>query len=186
MIGKMARLPFRLVNRVKNLMDGERSAPAHTPAVESLVNPDLPKADDPTPVPKAAAAPAKKATAKKAPAKKAPAKKAAAKKAPAKKKATTKKAAPPPSKVQVTPEPTPNPNAMKFSVGQTVCPTGSFSFEVGDAPVAHPVARAVLGVDGVKTVFGVNDFVTVTKDNAAKWDELVPQLVSVIGAAVSE
>ena len=85
MIGKLARLPFRLVNRVKNLMDGERSAPAHTPAVESLVNPDLPKADDPTPAPKAAAAAAKKAPAKKAPAKKAP-----AKKAPGKKKATKK------------------------------------------------------------------------------------------------
>ena len=182
MLGKVVGLPVRLVKRVKNLMDGERSAPAHKPAVDMLVNPDLPKATDP--LPPSGAAPAAPAAAKPeaAPEDKAPAKKKAAakKKAPAK-----KKAAPPPATVQVTPEPTPNPNAMKFTVGQTVCTTGSFSFAVGDAPVAHPIARAVLAVDGVKTVFGVNDFVTVTKDDAAAWDGLVPHLVSAIGTAVA-
>ena len=185
MLGKVLGLPVRLVKRVKNLMDGERSAPAHKPAVDTLVNPDLPKATDPLPPSGAAPAAAKSEA---APADKAPAKKKAAakKKAPAKKKAAPKKkASPPPAAVQVTPEPTPNPNAMKFTVGQTGCTTGSFSFAAGDAPVAHPIARAVLAVDGVKTVFGVNDFVTVTKDDAAAWDGLVPHLVSAIGTAVA-
>jgi len=171
MIGKVVGLPGRLVRRVKNLMDGERSAPAHTPAVETLVNPDLPKATDPLPPSGVTASPPKT-------------KKAAPRKAAPKKKAPKKKAPPPPPNVQILPEPTPNPNAMKFTVGQTVCTTGSFSFSKDDSPVAHPIARAVLEVDGVKTVFGVNDFVTVTKDDAAAWDALVPHLVSAIGGAV--
>jgi len=164
MLNKILELPFRIVRRVANLMDGERSAPAHTPAVATLINPDLlgpakteaPEAKEKTSSPKRKKAPAAK-----------------------------KKAAAPPASVQITPEPTPNPNAMKFSVGQTVCSTGSFSFSVGEAEVAHPIAQAVLAVEGVKTVFGVNDFVTVTKQDDVAWDELVPHLVGVIGGALA-
>jgi hypothetical protein len=166
MLGKILGLPRRLSGRIRNLMDGERSAPAHVPAVETLVNPDLPKATDPLP-PSGVSAAAKKT---------------------AKPKAKAKKTAPPPPPpgVQVIPEPTPNPNAMKFSVGKTVCTTGSFSFAVGESPVAHPIAQAVLQIEGVKTVFGVSDFVTVTKSDTATWDALVPHLVSAIGGALAE
>ncbi len=177
MIEKLVGLPVRLLRRIRNLMDGERSAPAHTPAVETLVNPDLPKATGPI-GPAEAAPPAAPAKQEAAP------KKTASKKA-ASKKAAPKKAAPPPPNVRILPEVTPNPNAMKFTVGQTVCTTGSFSFAVGDAPVAHPIARAVLEIEGVKTVFGVNDFVTVTKEDSVSWDGLVPHLVSAIGGALT-
>ncbi|MEC9391112.1 MAG: NifU N-terminal domain-containing protein, partial [Myxococcota bacterium] len=112
----------------------------------------------------------KKAAAKKAPTKKAPAKKAAAKKAPA------KKAAP----IQVDPMETPNPNAMKFTLNQTVAETGSFSFNAGDAEIAHPVAAAVLALDDVESVFGVNDFITVSKTASADWATLMPKVVEAI------
>jgi hypothetical protein len=36
-----------------------------------------------------------------------------------------------------------------------------------------PFARAVLAVDGVASVFGVNDFVTVTREPEADWDPIV-------------
>jgi hypothetical protein len=99
--------------------------------------------------------------------------------------ATQSKKAPPPPEVDIIPEPTPNPNAMKFTVGQKICETGSFTFSVADDEISHPVARAVLGVDGVKTVFGVNDFITVTKDESVDWDGLVPLLLSAIGTGLS-
>ena len=130
-------------------------------------------------------APAKKAAAKKAPAKKAAPQKAAAKKAPAKKapakkaaakKAPAKKAAP----IQVDPMETPNPNAMKFTLNQTVAETGSFSFNAGDAEIAHPVAAAVLALNDVESVFGVNDFITVSKTASADWTTLMPKVVEAI------
>jgi hypothetical protein len=73
---------------------------------------------------------------------------------------------------------------MKFTVGQTICETGSFTFSTDDTQVAHPVARAALAVEGVKTVFGVNDFITVTKRDDAVWDEMTPTLISVIGSSL--
>ena len=96
-------------------------------------------------------------------------KKAAPKKAPAKK-----------SAVQVDPQETPNPNAMKFSLSVTVAETGSFSFNAADTDIAHPIAAAVLAVDGVVSVFGVNDFITVSKSDDAGWDVLLPAVVDAI------
>jgi len=143
MLGKVLGLPRRVARRVKDMVDGERSAPFPTSTLVSA--------------PSSAAGSAATPSQKKAP------------------------APPPPADVDVRPEPTPNPNAMKFSVGQTICETGSFTFSVDDTDIGHPVARAVLQVDGVKTVFGVNDFVTVTKDPSVEWDGLTPHLVSAIG-----
>jgi hypothetical protein len=36
-----------------------------------------------------------------------------------------------------------------------------------------PFARAMLAVEGVASVFGVNDFVTVTREPEADWDPIV-------------
>ena len=115
-----------------------------------------------------------KAAPKKAAAKKSSPKKAAAKKS-APKKAAAKKSA-----VQVDPQETPNPNAMKFSLNITVAETGSFSFNATDTEIAHPIAAAVLAVEGVVSVFGVNDFITVSKTDEAGWDVLLPAVVDAI------
>ena len=157
-----------------------KKAPANKAAAEKA--PANKAAAEKSPAKKAAAkkAPAKKAATEKSPAKKAAAKKAAAKKAPAKKaaakKAPAKKAAP----IQVEPMETPNPNAMKFTLNQTVAETGSFSFNAGDAEIAHPVAAAVLALDDVESVFGVNDFITVSKTASADWATLMPKVVEAI------
>ena len=75
---------------------------------------------------------------------------------------------------------TPNPNAMKFTLNQTVAETGSFSFNAGDTEIAHPVAAAVLALDDVESVFGVNDFITVSKTGSADWATLMPKVVEAI------
>lgn len=71
----------------------------------------------------------------------------------------------------VVPEPTPNPNAMKFTVGQ---PVGGPATYASGSPADDPTAGEVLAIDGVVSVFFTADFVTVTKSPDASWDEITP------------
>ena len=92
--------------------------------------------------------------------------KAAPKKAPAKK-----------SAVRVDPQNT-KPERDKVQPSVTVAETGSFSFNAADTDIAHPIAAALLAVDGVVGVFGVNDFITVSGSDDAGWDVLLPAVVT--------
>lgn len=68
------------------------------------------------------------------------------------------------------PSPTPNPDALKFTLDITL---GSMiNLGAGDEPDT-PFARAVLGTPGVANLFGVNDFVTVTRQPGADWDPII-------------
>jgi hypothetical protein len=71
-----------------------------------------------------------------------------------------------------TPSPTPNPNALRFSLDVTLPTTVSAASvaEAGD----DPFLAAVLSIDGVASVFGTADFVTVTRAAGSNWDEIVP------------
>lgn len=76
---------------------------------------------------------------------------------------------------------TPNPNAGKFVVSQQVAPVGtSRSYYDLEEAREDPVARAVMGIQGVRSLFMVDDFITVTKTHAAKWDDLVPRVEEAI------
>jgi NFU1 iron-sulfur cluster scaffold homolog, mitochondrial len=76
---------------------------------------------------------------------------------------------------------TPNPNAGKFVVSQQVAPVGtSRSYYEADEAREDPVARALMRLTGVRSVFMVDDFITVTKTPAASWDDLVPQVQAAI------
>ena len=79
-----------------------------------------------------------------------------------------------------TPSPSPNPNALKFSLDIRLDDTLSFN-SAADA-AAHPFAAAVFAADGVVSIFGVNDFVTVTRRPDADWDPIV----TAVQAAASE
>ena len=70
------------------------------------------------------------------------------------------------------PSPTPNPNALRFSLDVTLPGTVSASSasEAGD----DPFLSALLAIDGVASVFGTADFVTVTRSPGADWDVIVP------------
>jgi hypothetical protein len=72
----------------------------------------------------------------------------------------------------VTVSATPNPNALKFSVGATF-PT-PVTVAAGQE-TDDPTAAALLGVSGVTSVFMTADFVTLTKDPAATWDRIAPE-----------
>lgn len=73
--------------------------------------------------------------------------------------------------------PTPNPNAMKFSVGTPV--GGPATFAVG-SPADDPVAASLLGIDGVISVFMTADFVTLTKVPEAAWEDIVASAEAIL------
>jgi len=68
------------------------------------------------------------------------------------------------------PESTPSPDAMKFTLDVTL-PERLLANR--DDDVDDPFARALLAIDGVASVFGINDFVTVTRERGADWDSIV-------------
>ena len=65
------------------------------------------------------------------------------------------------------PSPTPNPNAMKFTLDIKLAATMNVSSV--DAAVGNPFAEAVFAAGGVAAIFGVNDFVTITREPDAAW-----------------
>lgn len=70
-----------------------------------------------------------------------------------------------------TPSPTPNPDAMKFTL-DTKLPESINVRSAADAPDGSFVTR-IFEAGGVASVFGVNDFVTVTREPGADWDPIV-------------
>jgi hypothetical protein len=82
---------------------------------------------------------------------------------------------------QVRFQPTPNPNAGKFACGRTVVEgKSSRSFYDAGQAESHPIAAALFELDGVASVFMVEDFVTVTKEPAADWSELIPRVIETL------
>lgn len=78
-------------------------------------------------------------------------------------------------------ENTPNPRAMKFTVGSPVGGPATFT----DAATADERVAAVLELDGVTSVFMTADFITATRDGDATWDSLVPTIVGILETTFS-
>lgn len=72
---------------------------------------------------------------------------------------------------------TPNPQAGKFTVGRTLLEgRRGITFDSPEAAAADPIAARLLAEPGVRSVFIVADFVTVTKQPDAAWAELAPRV----------
>lgn len=69
------------------------------------------------------------------------------------------------------PSPTPNPDATKFTLDTTLPET--FNVTSGDAAIGNRFAEDVFAAGGVVAVFGINDFVTVTRQPGADWGPIV-------------
>ncbi|PWA10036.1 scaffolding protein [Pueribacillus theae] len=81
--------------------------------------------------------------------------------------------------ISVKVEQTPNPNALKFTANKTIFEgTKSYSYKKGDTP-DHPLAAALIQIEGVDNVFGYQDFITVNKTFEADWDTVLPQIEKV-------
>ncbi|MBW3546623.1 MAG: NifU N-terminal domain-containing protein [Actinobacteria bacterium] len=71
-----------------------------------------------------------------------------------------------------TPSPTPNPNATKYTLDVTLPATMNLaSVEAAEAE-DNVFAATVLATEGVASVFGTADFVTVTRHPGADWEPI--------------
>jgi hypothetical protein len=69
------------------------------------------------------------------------------------------------------PSPTPNPNAMKFTLDVSLA--SAINVTSVQAASGDKFAEAVFSAGGVASLFGVNDFVTVTREPDADWAPIV-------------
>jgi hypothetical protein len=88
--------------------------------------------------------------------------------------------------VQVRFQPTPNPNAGKFVADRAVVEgRASRSFYSAEQAAADPVAAALFELPGVASIFMVEDFVTVTKQQDTDWSELIPGVTETMERVLS-
>lgn len=69
------------------------------------------------------------------------------------------------------PQPSPNPNALRFQLDVTL--PASMSVNGPAEAAGNGFAEAVFAAPGVASIFGVNDFVTVTRAPGAEWEPIV-------------
>ena len=77
----------------------------------------------------------------------------------------------------VTSTPTPNPNALKFSVG---VPIGGPGTVVKGAATDEIFAAEIVELDGVTSVFFTADFVTISKSADASWDQITQGATAIL------
>ena len=74
---------------------------------------------------------------------------------------------------------TPNPNALKFSVGVDV--GGPKTFAAGQ-DTDDEMASQLLALEGVTSIFMTSDFVTLSKMPDADWDAIAGPAQAIIGS----
>ena len=74
-------------------------------------------------------------------------------------------------------DPTPNPNAVKFSVGT---PVGGPATFVAGQPTDNPIASAILELEGVTSIFMTADFITISKSSEGDWGVIVPEARAIL------
>ena len=84
--------------------------------------------------------------------------------------------------IDVTPEATPNPNALKFTLDRPSTDKRTETFRAGSDPAESPLGARIFALDGVTNVFMTGNFVSVTKEDAVSWDALGPEVVEAIRA----
>lgn len=78
--------------------------------------------------------------------------------------------------VTVYSEMTPNPETMKFVTDRMLLPGESVEFMSLNEASHAPMAQALFDFPFVKGVFIMNNFVTLTKDTATEWTDVIPTL----------
>lgn len=77
-------------------------------------------------------------------------------------------------------EKTPNPATRKFLPGRTVMQSGGRDFPNADAAEASPLAEALFATGMVDGVYFGRDFVSVSAAPTVEWEQLEPELLSIL------
>ena len=78
--------------------------------------------------------------------------------------------------IEVWAEPTPNPNALKFTLNRTVTEGRSKTYASPEAAEASPLAKQLFQIAGVKSLFFLNNFITVTREPGSDWAAISRQV----------
>lgn len=83
-------------------------------------------------------------------------------------------------------ERTPNPDAMRFVLGEPLTNGATRSYENVEEAEGDEFATSLFAIDHVINVYYVNQYVTVTQDGDAVWSELLRQLAPPIREATPQ
>ena len=78
--------------------------------------------------------------------------------------------------IEVWTEPTPNPNALKFTHNRSVAEGRSKTYASPEAAEASPLAKQLFEIAGVKSLFFLNNFITVTRQPGGDWAAISRQV----------
>lgn len=73
--------------------------------------------------------------------------------------------------------PTPNPNAMKIVIGQSVGGPGTVN---ADSDPEEQYLADLATIDGIASVFFTADFFTITKSPPSDWDAILAQAMPIL------
>lgn len=76
--------------------------------------------------------------------------------------------------LQLTVQSTPNVNALKFVLNRRLTEGRSQTF-TDPSTATSPLARDLLAIEGIRQVFFLNDFITITRHEGIAWDAVVPR-----------
>jgi NFU1 iron-sulfur cluster scaffold homolog, mitochondrial len=76
--------------------------------------------------------------------------------------------------IEITVQPTPNPNALKFILGKDVKTEGKVSFKTPQECKEIPLAAALFDLRGVDQIHFFQNVITVSKFSFEDWDNLEP------------
>jgi hypothetical protein len=82
--------------------------------------------------------------------------------------------------VKIVVESTPNPNSAKFVLNRTVVEQGSEFYETSQEGDKSLLAQKMFKVPGVKDLFLMKNFVSLSRDPGKKWEEIVPKVEEVL------
>ena len=86
--------------------------------------------------------------------------------------------------LEIQTDPTPNPNAMKFTLNVTVS-AKPISVTTADTAAIYPLATKLFALPGVKGLYMLNNFISVNKEPAASWEALLPAIQTVLTSQFS-
>ena len=71
---------------------------------------------------------------------------------------------------------TPNPNSMKFTLNRILVEKGVQSFSRPEQAEGSVLGRRLFAIPGVRSVFMTGNFVSIGRDAARDWQEIIPRV----------
>jgi Fe-S cluster biogenesis protein NfuA len=74
----------------------------------------------------------------------------------------------------------PNPNALKFINDEMLLEKETRFYKTKEAALEDPLAKGLMDINGVKTVFYMNKFITVEKEPNYQWKDIQKQIIQFV------